>query len=311
MSIHSRRDFIVSSAAAASVMAVRPDQVFADDNKPADMTITRWSGAAPTSNAEIDKIAGQLTVKAIEGLGGMKRFVKSGMKVWVKPNIGWDRTPEYAANTNPEVVAAIVRMCLEAGAKSVTVGDNTCNVDRKCYVSSGIADAATKAGAEVVFLDPSRFKETAINGEHLKSIPIFPAILESDLVINVPIVKHHVLAKATMCMKNYMGVIDNRKAFHQNIPGCLVDLTRFLKPQICILDAVRILKDHGPRGGKLEDVETKLTLAAGVDIVALDAWGAEVLGHKPTDIESVVQGAQGGLGKIDYRSLALREIAVS
>jgi uncharacterized protein (DUF362 family) len=311
MSIHSRRDFIVSSAAAASVIAVRPDQVFADDNKPVDMTITRWSGAAPTSNAEIDKIAGQLAVKAIEGLGGMKRFVKQGAKVWVKPNIGWDRTPEYAANTNPEVVAAIVRMCREAGAASVTVGDNTCNVDRKCYVSSGIADAATKAGAEVVFLDPSRFKETDINGQHIKSIPIFPAILESDLVINVPIVKHHVLAKATMCMKNYMGVIDNRKAFHQNIPGCLVDITRFMKPQICILDAVRILKDHGPRGGKLEDVETKLTLAAGVDIVALDAWGSEQLGHKPTDIESVVQGAQAGLGKIDYRSLALREIAVS
>jgi uncharacterized protein (DUF362 family) len=130
-------------------------------------------------------------------------------------------------------------------------------------------------------------------------------------VINVPVVKHHVLAKATMCMKNYMGVIDNRKSFHQNIPGCLVDLTRFMKPQICILDAVRILKDHGPRGGNLEDVRTPLALAAGTDIVALDAWGSEVLGHKPTDIESVVQGAAAGLGKIDYRSLALQEIAVS
>ena len=310
MSTHSRRDFMVRSAAAAGTLALQPEQLFAAE-KPVDMTITRWAGEKSPDAEKIREIAVKLTEKAIEGLGGLKRFVQQGAVVWVKPNIGWDRTPEYAANTNPEVVATIVRLCFEAGAKTVRVGDNTCNIDRKCYVSSGIAEAAKKVGAEIVFLDRSRFKETDIHGEHVKSIPIFPSILESDLVINVPIVKHHVLAKATMCMKNYMGVIDNRKLFHQNIPGCLVDITRFMKPRICILDAVRILKDHGPRGGKLEDVETKLTLAAGTDIVALDAWGAEVLGHKPTDIESVVQGDKAGLGKIDYRSLALREIAVS
>ena len=157
----------------------------------------------------------------------------------------------------------------------------------------------------------SRFRDVAIKGERVKTIPVYPAILDCDLVINVPIVKHHMLSTSTMCMKNYMGVIDKRNTFHQDIPTCLADLTRYMKPQICVLDAVRILTNHGPMGGNLGDVLLKTTIAAGVDIVALDAWGAEVMGHKPTDIGSIVKGQQYGLGRIDYRSLALREFSVS
>jgi uncharacterized protein (DUF362 family) len=149
-----------------------------------------------------------------------------------------------------------------------------------------------------------------IKGDKIKKIGVYPEIYESDLVINVPVVKHHRLSTATMCMKNYMGVIDDRKAIHQDIPTCLADLTRFLKPRICVLDAVRILTGNGPSGGDLKDVQTKLMVAAGVDIVALDAWGADVLGKKPEEIGSVAAGAKAGLGKIDYRSLA-KEIPVS
>ena len=127
----------------------------------------------------------------------------------------------------------------------------------------------------------------------------------------MPIVKHHRLARMTGCMKNYMGIIENRKKFHQKIGDCLVDMTQFMKPQICILDAVRILTDHGPMGGKLEDVATKLSVAAGTDIVALDAWGAEMLGAKPTDVSSVVAAEKAKLGTADYRSLKPREIDVA
>ena len=179
------------------------------------------------------------------------------------------------------------------------------------YAASGIAEAAKKAGAEVLFLDRTRFRETAIGGDRIKSIPIHPAILECDLVLNVPVVKHHRLATATLCMKNYMGVIEKRNLFHQAIPECLVDITRFMKPQICVLDAVRILTDHGPKGGDLKDVAMPLALAAGTDIVALDAWGAEVLGLKVADVPSIGLGEAAGLGRSDYRSLALKEIAVS
>jgi uncharacterized protein (DUF362 family) len=163
----------------------------------------------------------------------------------------------------------------------------------------------------VVFLDPTRFREMTIRGERLKTLPVCPEIIESDLVINVPIAKHHRMCEATLCMKNYMGLIDKRNLIHQAIPECLTDLVRFVKPRICILDAVRILKANGPRGGDPKDVVLKTTIAAGTDIVALDAWGAEVMGRKPSDIRSIVRGQEAGLGKMDYRSLAPKEIAVS
>jgi uncharacterized protein (DUF362 family) len=306
-----RRDFMARSAAAAGVLALGGNRLLAADQKPVDMTIARWTGPKDPSPEEIQKIAVQLTEKAILGLGGLKRFVSQGAVVWVKPNIAWDRKPEQAANTNPDVLSTIIRLCFEAGAKTVKVGDNPCNPAVKTYVTSGLAAAAKAAGAEVLFLDPSRFREMDINGERVKKLPIYPGIVECDLVINVPIAKHHVMSELTLCMKNYMGVMEKRNSFHQSIPACLVDITRFMKPRLCILDAVRVLNAHGPTGGRMEDVQTKLTVAAGVDIVALDAFGAELMGRQPEKIGSVAAGAKAGLGKIDYRSLALAEIAVS
>jgi uncharacterized protein (DUF362 family) len=301
---------LAQSAATAGLFAFGSQPLLAAD-KQADMTIAKWTGAANPDAKAIRDIATKLTEKALEGLGGLQRFVKRGDVIWIKPNIGWDRTPEQAANTNPDVVATIIRHCLDAGAKKIKVGDNTCNAAEKCYHASGIADAAKALGAEVIFLDDSRAKRINIKGEKIKETPIFPEIIETDLVINVPVVKHHSLATATVCMKNYMGVIADRKSFHQDLPTCITDITRFMKPRICVLDAVRILTAHGPTGGDLADVKTPLTVAAGVDIVALDAFGVELLGHKPSDIGTVVKGAKEGLGTMDYRSLPLREIAVS
>jgi uncharacterized protein (DUF362 family) len=318
MSMHTRRDFLVHSAAAAGAMALAADRLLAQTplgsaaaDKIPEMTIARWSGPAETEAAAIDKIAAKLVEKAIEALGGMGRFVKRGDVVWVKPNIGWDRTPEQAANTNPEIVAALVRMCFAAGAKKIKVGDNSCDLPAKCYPASRIPEAAKREGAEVYLLDRNRVREVAIGGERVKRLPLFPEFLEADLLINVPIVKDHVLAGATLCMKNYMGVMEKRNTFHQAIPDCLVDLTRFMKPRLCVLDGVRVLKAHGPKGGNLADVEIKNTVAAGIDIVALDALGAELLGRKPAGISSIVKGQAAGLGKMDYRMLALKELAVS
>ena len=251
---HTRREFLNHSAAAAGMLALGGQSLFARQaaaaSKPADMTIARWAGKGQPAAAELKQIAIKLTEKAIEGLGGLKRFVSRGSVVWIKPNIGWDRTPEQAANTNPDVVAALVRLCFEAGAKTVKVGDNTCNRAQATYQKSGIAAAAKDAGAEVVFLDRSRFRETAIKGERIKSIPIYPAILDCDLLINVPIVKHHMLAKSHDVHEELHG--RDRKSTSVSpghSPPALADLTRFLKPQLCVLDAMRILTAHGPMGG--------------------------------------------------------------
>jgi len=326
MSQYSRRGFLAHSAA-AGVLALQaetflaPGTLSAAEKAPAagavQMTIARWNGPAPkdATDPAIPKIATQLTQEAMEKLGGMARFVKKGDVVFVKPNIGWDRKPELAGNTNPEVVAAIVKMCFDAGAKAVKVGDNSVHVATRTYETSGIAAAAKAQGAEIVFFDKARYKEFAIGGERIKTLLLYPDVIESDLVINVPIVKHHVLANATICMKNYMGVMDNRAPFHQDFSACLADLTRFMKPKLCVLDAVRVLKDHGPVGGNPADVVVKTTVAAGVDIVALDALGLELLGKEPGEVKKaraiIKYAEQAGLGKVDYRSLALKEIAVS
>lgn len=283
----------------------------AAENKAADMAIARWKGPKELDDAELKKVAVQLTRKAIEGIGGLGRFVKNGDVVWVKPNMGWDRKPETAANTNPDVFDTVIKMCFDAGAKVVKVGDNPVDLAAKSYEASGLAAVARNNGAQVFFLDKSRFRETKVDGERLKSIPVWPAVMECDLVINVPVAKHHGLAEATLCMKNFMGVIEKRNIIHQAIPECLADLVRFMKPRLSILDAVRVLLRNGPKGGNLADVKLTTTVAAGVDIVALDAFGAELLGRKPRDVKSIVKGEEAGLGKIDYRSLALKEIAVS
>ena len=308
---YSRRDFLTYSAAGALALAshgILTSAAFAEE--PAEMAIAKWNGPTDLNPEQLKQTAVKLTENAIQAIGGLKRFVGNGSVVWIKPNIGWDRKPETAANTNPDVVATLVRLCLDAGAKTVKVGDNSCNIAAKAYQSSGIADAVKPYGAEMVFMDKSRFKVTDIKGDRIKSIPIYPEIMECDLVINVPVIKHHEMSKLTMCMKNYMGVIEKRPTFHQDMPTCLSDITRFMKPRISVLDAVRVLKAHGPQGGKLEDVELKLALAAGTDVVALDAWGADIMGRTPADIPSVKKGAEVGLGKIDYKSIA-KEIAVS
>ena len=309
----SRREFMARSAAGALALGtgdvLSPETPAAE--KTVDMTIATWKGVSNPAAGQIDRIAANLTEEALRGLGGLTRFVGSGDVVWVKPNIGWDRPPQLAATTNPHVVATIVRLCFQAGAKTVKVGDNPCDLAAKTYHSSGIAAAVRKLGAKVVVLQRSRFRNTSIRGEHLKSIPVYPEILDCDLVINVPIAKHHGLAGATLGMKNYMGVIENRESFHQAIPVCVADLAVFMKPRLCVLDAVRVLTARGPSGGDPADIQLKMTVAAGTDVVALDAFGAELLGRQPHQIGTIVKGQNVGLGRMDYRSLALRQIAVS
>jgi len=309
-----RRDFLRTTAVAGSALALSPAWVLAEEKAselPVEMSIARWQGQA-LPDPEVPSLAARLTEKAIEALGGMGRFVSKGDVVWVKPNMAWDRTPEQAGNTNPDVVTTLIKLCLEAGAKKVKVGDHSCNEAKSAYPKSGIEAAAKAAGAEIVYLDESRYKEMAVGGEILDKQMVYPEIIETDLVINVPVVKHHHLTEATICMKNYMGVVDDgRKKWHQNLPVTITDFTAFMKPRLCVVDAVRILTGHGPTGGDLADVKRLDTIAAGTDIVALDAFGAELLGRKADEIGTIVEGQKRGLGQMDYRKLRLEEVAIS
>lgn len=266
-----------------------------------DLVVAHGAGKPPS----------EITKAAVNAAGGMKRFISRGDVVVVKPNIGWDRLPEQAANTNPEVVAAIVQLCFEAGAKKVKVFDRTCNDPRRCYKQSGISDAVSALGAEISFIDDRKFRDMRINGQVLKTWPLYSDIFEADKVINVPVAKHHGLAGLTMSMKNWMGVMGGQRgSIHQKIGESLADLCLVIKPSLTVLDAVRILTANGPQGGSLKDVKRLDTVIAGVDQIAIDSYGATLFGMKGSDLSSVRAGDAIGIGTMNLSRLRIRKLNV-
>jgi len=246
---------------------------------------------------------------AFAALGGMGKFVSKGAKVLVKPNIGWDRSAELGANTNPEVVARIVQLCLDAGAKRVVVMDRTCNDPRRCYVNSGIQSAAEDAGAKVFHVDDARVTRVDLGGEVLHEWDVYDEMMDVDVRINAPVAKHHMLSKVSLGMKNWMGCVGgNRSRMHQQVHKSVVDLAAYFKPAVTVLDAYRVLKTNGPQGGRPSDTELTRTLCASADPVAVDAFGASLFGMGSDDLRSVVMGEERGLGKRDLTQLATREI---
>ena len=298
-----RRNFIKTGAISIGALTLAGD-VSLFGSTESKMSIIKYS-SSPTDAAGIAKEAAVLTRTAVDALGGMGRFVSKGETVCIKPNIAWNRTPEQAATTNPDAVAEVVKMCLEAGASKVKVLDNTCHKAKQCYPKSGIQAAASKAGAEVIMPTTRSFRNTKLpKGQVIKEWEIFTDVLEADKFINMPIAKHHGLSKLTLSMKNLMGCCGGkRNRFHQNMGGVLTDLAQFFKPDLNIMDAIRVMTANGPIGGNLEDVARRDTVIAGVDQVAMDAFGATLFGLDPMEISYVVEGQKRGLGTSDYASL--------
>ena len=248
-----------------------------------------------------------LVAQAFENLGGVRRFVSRGDVVVIKPNIAWDRTPEQAANTNPEVVAEVVRQCWQAGAKRVIVTDVSCNEPRRCFQRSGI-QAARAEGAEVVLPDPQRFREVDMGGVVLKVWPVFAPFLEADKIFNLPIAKHHMLTGATLGMKNWYGILGGeRNRLHQQIHQSLADLAGFMLPTLTIMDCYRVLVRNGPTGGNLEDVELKKSLVAGTDPVAIDAYVAKAYWNlDPEKLPYLQMAAARGLGVLEFEKVQVK-----
>ena len=253
----------------------------------------------------------QIVKVALDAMGGIRNFISRGDIVVIKPNIGWDRVPEQAGNTNPEVVSTVVKLCFEAGAKKVKVFDRPVNDPRRCYVQSGIAPAVKALGAEADYVDERKFKDMEIKGQALKTWPLYSDVFEADKVINIPIAKHHGLAKLTMSFKNWMGIMGgSRRQIHQKLDESLVDLSMKIKPTLTILDAVRILTANGPQGGSLADVRKLDTVIIGIDPVAIDSYGATLFGMKGSDLGYVTIGHKLGLGQMDLNKVRIRKIQV-
>jgi len=250
----------------------------------------------------------RITKEAVASLGGMSRFVSRGEKVLIKPNIGWDRTPEQAACTNPEVVKTLVELCFEAGAKDVKVMDHPCNPARRTYVRSGIQKAAKEAGADVPLPNKHHLKKTAINGDSIKEWLVYSDFMDTDKIINVPIAKTHSLSRVTLGMKNWLGALGgNRNQLHQNLDLAVIDLANFFKPVLTVLDAYRILLRNGPQGGRLSDAKLLKTVVAGVDYVAVDSKGATFFGIKPEELPFLQMAQKKGRGQSDLEKLNIEK----
>jgi uncharacterized protein (DUF362 family) len=262
----------------------------------------------------------EMVRRGIAAIGGMDKLVSRGDNVVIKPNIAWDRKPEYAVNTNPFVVAALVGMCIEAGANRVKVFDHTCasNPDTS-YTNSGIEKAAKEAGAAVRFVNKDLFKNIKIpDGKVLDSWSFYEDLIyqdETDVLINVPIAKQHSASRLSMALKNTLGMVGgNRGSLHKNIHPKIADLNKIVKVDLTILDAFRTLRRHGPTGGRLEDVdnnvETARRLVFCVDPVAVDSYGATLFGYQGGDIGYIRESYEAGLGEIDFKLRGFEEITV-
>ncbi len=265
--------------------------------------IPDWRAAVTGAAARVHAARGDDPARNVRrvlaALGGMETFVKRGDVVLVKPNVGWDRLPEQAANTDPKVVAEIVRACRAAGARKVVVADLSCNDPQRCFARSGIRAAAEEAGAEVLDARQLRMTAVAIPGA-ASGLEVLEPLLQATRVVNVPVAKHHGLSRATIGMKNWFGVLGKGRArLHQDIDRSIAELGAVFRPTLTVVDATRVLLGNGPQGGSLDDVRAVGAVCAGVDPVLCDVWGAAQLDVKPAALPYLAEAQRRGLGQID------------
>ncbi|MBF0567773.1 MAG: DUF362 domain-containing protein [Nitrospirae bacterium] len=319
----SRREFIIKLSTAAAVSAVcgaaalvfhSGEPVNRRNNKIYTFKNYRVSDTSPTLPKIAiahGKDADKMVRAAVEKLGGIGQFIKPADKVLIKPNVGWDRQPELAANTNPDVVAAVVRLCIEARAASVWVTDVSINDPYRSFARSGIEAAVLKAGGIVKFTTGNDFLDTDLKGEILKIWPVSAFFHQVDKVINIPIAKHHSLSKCTLSMKNLYGTLGGqRNRLHQDINVSIADLAVAIRPTLTVMDATRVLRTNGPTGGSISDVAQGDTIIAGTDDVAIDTYALSFLDLKVADVPYIQMAELRGVGISDWKSLNPAEFTV-
>jgi uncharacterized protein (DUF362 family) len=258
----------------------------------------------------------QLLQAAMAPLGGMGRFVKKGQRVVIKANIAWARTPEQACTNNPELLSALIKMCYEAGANRVAVWDHTCDNYQFTFSRSGLKETAQKAGADI-FSGHGRnvYKQVEVpKGKKLKTAEVLKDVLESEVFINFPLPKHHFATELTLGLKNLIGIVWDMEQLHKiDLHQCIADINTLRRPDLVVMDAIRILTTNGPKGpGKTEDIGEVI---ASTDIVAADAYAATFFKHpktgkpfKPAEIKFVKNAYELGLGEIDLSRIRVKKV---
>jgi uncharacterized protein (DUF362 family) len=311
-----RREFLKLTGVAAAGLALF--EAGCESSKSSATTI-KHAPIPPTGDQAYVSVAhgedpAAIVKAALAALGGIERFVKQGQGVIIKPNICVDyHPPEYAATTNPVVVATLVALCLGAGAKRVRVMDSPfAGISApSAYSVSGIEAAVKNAGGEMEVMSPIKFAKFDIpQGKSITSWEFYRDVLDTDVLIDVPIAKQHNLARLTLGSKNLLGVVSNPNQIHSNLGQRVPDLVSVIRPTLTVVDAYRILIDHGPTGGSLNDVKQANTVIASHDIIAADAYGATLFGLTGADVPIIKKGAEMGLGTLDLSSVKVEEVNV-
>lgn len=306
-----RRQFIKGVAVATAVPLLADQLPFYGSlaHGAADTDIVVAKSGGPT----------QLLQAAMASLGGMGRFVKKGQRVVIKANIAWARTPDQACTNNPELFSALIKMVYEAGAKRVAVWDHTCDNYLFTFSRSGLKETAQKAGADI-FSGHGRnvYKQVEVpKGKKLKKVEILKDVLEADLFINFPIPKQHEATELTLGLKNLIGIVWDMEQLHKiDLHQCIADINTIRKPDLVVMDAVKILTTNGPKGpGKTEDIGEVIV---GTDVVAIDAYAAGFFKHpktgkpfKPQEIKFVKNAYDLGLGEIDLSKVRLKRVSAT
>lgn len=308
-----RRDFFKAGAFASTALALNFKKILAT-NPTQSRSLISSCDLAIVTGGEPDVILD----KALTAVGGIDKYIKKGQNIVIKPNIGWMSTPETAANTNPDLIMALVRKCKNAGANKVTVFDHSYQSWQKCYKISGIADAIEKAGGIVVPADKEEYYEEVPipNGINLKSAKVHKAMIEADAWINVPVLKNHKYIKMECALKNYMGIVWDRRFFHNNdLQQCLADICTWEKrPVLNIVDAYRVMYENGPQGKSPSDVTMPKTVIVSPNIIAVESAALALLNEiKKTDIASISyikRGESAKLGKSNLEELTIGRVRI-
>jgi len=295
-----RRDFIKTAVAMGTVSLVFGDPLKILSSPSPVPEVIRVSGGEPPDLLE----------KALQRFGGLNKFISKGDIVVIKPNIGWDRAPQFAANTNPDLIAALIKSCFDVGAAKVKIFDRTCNNPQRCYRNSEIEKTARDLGAEVEQIRSQKFKNISLpEGEILKEWPIYQDYLEADKVINVPIAKHHSMARMTGGLKNLMGVMGgNRGEIHNKFSIKINDINARILPTLTIIDGYRILLRNGPSGGNVNDVKLAKTLIMSPCTVSADLQALQLFNLTTNEVSYLQEALRRGLNKYDPANLNVLKI---
>lgn len=254
----------------------------------------------------------KMIAAGIAKMGGWEKFFKLGAKVALKPNLAWKSTPEQGGNTHPAIVREVVLAAEAAKAKQVLIPENTCQPEKETFPTSGILEALKGTKAKLYRPKRADYVEVDVpKGKICKKAKVTRDLIEADCLVNMPVAKHHGGATLTISMKNWMGAVDNntRRSWHRDgLHQCIADFSTYLKPHLVIVDATRIMLDHGPQGpGKLAHPHE---IIFSTDPAAADAYAASLFNKTPDDVPHIKLAGELGVGCVDLAKIKIERVEV-